>query len=900
MKRQGKEKGTKINGLVPSSLRFISYCIKTASSGVRSAGASVAASISGDGNEHKDQVLWAGFDRLELDQSCFKHVLLLGYSNGFQVLDVEDASNVEELVSKRDDPVSFLQMQPIPAKLEGCEGFRASHPLLLVVACDKSKIPGTMQNVKDGHNEAQAENIFSSATAVRFYSLRSHTYVHALRFRSTVFMVRCSPQILAVGLATQIYCFDALTLENKFSVLTYPVPQLGGHGQVGINIGYGPMSVGPRWLAYASNNPLLSNTGRLSPQSLTPPSVSPSTSPSSGNLVARYAMESSKHLAAGLINLSDMGYQKLSKYYQDLIPDGSSSPVSSNSSWKVNRVTSNSTETDMAGVVVVKDFISKAVLAQFRAHTSPISALCFDPSGTLLVTASIHGNNINIFRIMPSCSRNGSVSQSNNWSCSHVHLYKLHRGMTSAVIQDICFSNYSQWVAIISSKGTCHIFVLAPFGDETVLRIHNQDTEGPALLPILPQPWWFTPHFTVNQQQICPAPPPPIALSVVSRIKNNSAGWLNTVSNVASSAAGKVSIPSGAVSAVFHKSIPHDSHNAYSLEHLLVYTPSGHLIQYKLVPSLVAESSESTPRSAPASSENLQEEDVRVKAEPLQWWDACRRNDWPEREAHILGNTHVGLEATKMILESSNYEDNDVGNNNSIKLHQQCHFSNAEVHISSGRIPIWQKSEVSFLVMSPLEARELSLCELSTSGEIEIESIPVNEVEIRQKNLLPLFNNFCRIQSTWPDRGIVMGRCSSSSSDSHGGEEKLDDAAKLMAPALTEKADVGASRFADVITTKIKSSKQGKGSDSFNISFSAPDLNMNLINDHEEPIHDSPDSEQFFQEDYCKASVDCHESAAEVATDVDCSSPCGREKSDDEDGDNDDMLGDVFDFSVEG
>lgn len=149
-------------------------------------------------------MLWACFDRLELGLSSFKHVLLLGYSNGFQVLDVEDASNIRELVSKRDDPVSFLQMQPVPAKSEDCEGFRASHPLLLVVACDKSKIPGTVQNVRDGHNEAQAENIINSATTVRFYSLRSHNYVHALRFRSTVYMVRCSPQIVAVGLATQV------------------------------------------------------------------------------------------------------------------------------------------------------------------------------------------------------------------------------------------------------------------------------------------------------------------------------------------------------------------------------------------------------------------------------------------------------------------------------------------------------------------------------------------------------------------------------------------------------------------------------------------------------------------------------------------------------------------------
>lgn len=147
----------------------------------------------------------------------------------------------------------------------------------------------------------------------------------------------------------QIYCFDALTLENKFSVLTYPVPQSAGQVAIGVNVGYGPMAVGPRWLAYPSNNPLLSNSGRLSPQNLTPPAVSPSTSPGGNGMVARYAMESGKQFAAGLINLGDMGYKTLTKYCQDLLPDGSNSPVSQNSAWKAGR--HSLTEIDNAGMV---------------------------------------------------------------------------------------------------------------------------------------------------------------------------------------------------------------------------------------------------------------------------------------------------------------------------------------------------------------------------------------------------------------------------------------------------------------------------------------------------------------------------------------------------------------------
>ncbi|CAI9102358.1 OLC1v1000618C1 [Oldenlandia corymbosa var. corymbosa] len=746
---------TRSNGFVPNSLKFISSCIKTVSSNVKSAGASVAGSISGDSADdlHKDQVLWASFDRIEIGGSV-RRVLLIGYSNGFQVLDVSNGSNVSELVSRRDDPVTFLLIQPTPAKNDSREGYRALHPMLLVVASDEASYSGPLQNGRDGFVEPQSGK-FLNPTAVRFYSLQSHNYIQVLRFRSTVYMVRCSPQVVAVGLAAQIYCFDALTLENKFSVLTYPVPQLGGQGFTGVNIGYGPMAVGPRWLAYASNNPLISNMGRLSPQSLSPsPGVSPSTSPSSGNLVARYAMESSKQLASGLINLGDMGYKTFSKYCHDFIPDGSTSPMSPNSHWKSGRSAVHSSESDAAGMVIIKDFVSRTVISQFRAHSSPISALCFDLSGTLLVTASIHGNNINIFRILPSRLQNGGSGDNYDWSSSHVHLYKLHRGMTSAVIQDICFSHYSQWVAIVSSKGTCHVFVLSPFGGETGLQLQSYHADGPTLSPMLSVPWWSTSSFLLNQQASTP-PPALLTLSVVCRIKTGN--WLNTVSHAASSAAGKVSPPSGVIAAVFHNSVHQNvqstSSNAKAIEHLMAYSPSGHLVQYELVSSLGGNQNESPLRNGTSTMVQIQEDDLVVKAEPVQRWDVCRRADWPEKEDYIQGVTLGGQEAEEAARGTNVSEDSNVVEKDGVKSHERSHWylSNAEVQLRSGRIPIWQKSKIYFYAMSHHGYGEQNFVDEDINGEIEIEKIPSNEVEIKRRELLPVFDQFRGVQPDWTD-----------------------------------------------------------------------------------------------------------------------------------------------------
>ncbi|KAG6506492.1 hypothetical protein ZIOFF_031816 [Zingiber officinale] len=725
--------------------------------------------------EDEDEVLWAGFDKLELGPSSFKHVLLLGYSNGFQVLDVEDAASVCELVSKRDGPVTFLQMQPTPISSEVTEGFRASHPMLLVVAGDETNGSGVVQGgrlsalIRENSSEPQAGSCVSTPTVVRFYSLKSHSYIHVLRFRSAVYIVRCSSRIVAVALAAQIYCFDAVTLENKFSVLTYPL-----QGAAGVNIGCGPMAVGPRWLAYASNNPLISNTGRLSPQNLTPsPGVSPSTSPSSGNLVARYAMESSKTLAAGIINLGDMGYKTLSKYCQELLPDGSNSPLSSSVGRRSGRfqTMTHPSEPDNAGMVVIKDFVSKEVISQFRAHSSPISALCFDPSGTLLVTASVHGHNINIFRIMPTRVQNSSNPACYDWTSSHVHLYKLYRGLTAAVIQDISFSHYSQWISIVSSRGTSHIYVLSPFGGDASLQPQTINGEGPVLTPNLTSPWWSASCCMIHQQ--LHPPPSPITYSVISRIKNFNSGWLNTVSNVAASAAGKASVPSGAIAAVFYNSLYHDSIPGTGkenfLEHILVYSPSGHVVQHELLPSSLVESTDSSLKAVPAPLFQAQDEELRVNSEPVQWWDVCRRSNWPEREENICQVILYSQQNSEKIPDPGDSEDNGTSyamssasgasGAESVRSERSHWFiSNAEVQINSGKIPIWQKSKICFCIITPSGAGEVFATDY-TGGEIEIEKLHFDEVEVRRKDLLPVFEQFRGFQSQGTDR---VGRTSSS------------------------------------------------------------------------------------------------------------------------------------------
>ncbi|CAI9773455.1 unnamed protein product [Fraxinus pennsylvanica] len=733
------------NGIIPTSIKSLSSYWKIVSSGassvastVRSAASAASSMVDNDGVPSQDQVCWTGFDKLELKGGITRKVLLLGYSCGFQVWDVEEADNVHKLVSRHDGLVSFMQALPNPtASKESVDKFADSRPLLIICADGSFSGGNNIQEGYGGSRNGPVQNYHGSVngsgmpTVVWFYSLQSQSYVHLLRFRSVVHLVRCSSRVVAVLQSAQIHCLDASTLERQYTILTNPVVT-GECGSGGI--GFGPLAMGPRWMAYSGNPVTIPNSGRVSPQHLSPSASFPSPA-SNGSLVAHYAKESSRQLAAGIVTLGDMGYKKISRYYSELLPDGNNSH-------------SGSARADSVGMVIVKDVVSKSVVAQFRAHKHPISSLCFDPSGTLLVTASDQGHNINVFRIMPELS--GAAS-----GPSYVHLYRLQRGVTPAVIQDISFSSDSRWIMVSSLRGTSHLFAISPSGGSVGIQssdacfsarnsgyssmkksaVHGPPNSGIQLL---------------TQQNIC-ASGSPISLSPLIRIRNGNNGWRNAVSGAAAAATGKMSSFPGAIASTFHNCRGYGVYgHANSLKtnyYLLVFSSSGCMIQYALGTSAVLNSVTALPGVSTFCESDL-DGDAGFVVKAIQKWDICQKLNRKEQADDIdVYSENANLDCAKVFPERTRREDSvcsdvvgaPMKDKTTTDERHHMYISEAELQMHQNKNPLWTKPEISFHSMLLIDDFNEDK-EDARKGEIEIERIPVDMLEVRSKDLVPVFD----------------------------------------------------------------------------------------------------------------------------------------------------------------
>ncbi|XP_006363524.1 autophagy-related protein 18f-like isoform X2 [Solanum tuberosum] len=701
--KEGSKSGRSSNGFIPTSFRVLSRIVSSGASTVSSTVRSAASAIVDRDNEH-DQVLWAGFDKLECEGGTSRQILLLGCQYGFQIWDVEDSDNIRNLVS------SNIR-----------EGIGKLHDV----------------TIQQHHDQ---ESTSFDPTIVWFYSLTCYSYVHQLKFRSVVHLVRCSSRVIAILQATQIHCFDAATLDKEYTVVTNPViTGFSGFGSTGV----GPLALGPRWMAYSGSPVSISNSGHINPQHLTPSASFPSLAPN-GSLIAHYAKESSKRLAAGIVTLGDIGYKKLARYYSDLSPDSNCSQSGTACGKISGTANGHLPGADNVGMVIVRDIVSKALIAQFRAHKSPISALCFDPSSTRLVTASVQGHNINVFQIMPILSENKSP----NPGSSYLHLYRLQRGLTNAVIQDISFSGDSQWIMITSSRGTSHLFTIPSSGTVNFQSSDAFLTGRSNGSSVLEKP---AVHCTsnskipvLNQHNICESGPP-VTLSAVGRIRSGGNGWRNTVTGAAAAATGRTISFSGSIASAFHHCNSTrqcaDSGLLKANHRLLVFSSPGCMTQYALRMCSELDSVATVPAMGSTYEADLE---TKLVVEAIQKWNIFQKQNYKERDdnADIYGEFGCS-DSSKVFPEgitkgnSLSSETRNTFTKEKIRseIGHHIYISEAELQMHRPHNQVWAKPEVFFrsFVMDRIHLDD------EGGGEAEIEVIPTHIVEARSKHLFPVY-----------------------------------------------------------------------------------------------------------------------------------------------------------------
>ncbi|EIE22763.1 hypothetical protein COCSUDRAFT_63899 [Coccomyxa subellipsoidea C-169] len=672
-----------------------------------------------------------------------RSVLLVGYATGFQMWDLESgAPNL--LVSRREGPVRFLEVLPMPQREDTPSSpLHGMRPCLAIVPVESAQPASPSAAGREGSVGVDGLESAGSPGLVQLYTLRTHSVVRTLTFTSRVLSVRASPRLLIVALDAQagpcalqasrfrtcplasVMAFDASTLQRTFSVVTYPAPctrQLvdGERPAPGTAV---PLALGPRWLAYASNQAV---SGCAAPQSLVPASTRPAGGRLAGyESVGGYARAAAKTGGKHLLGLGEAGF----KYVSSQVGQWRSGESPR------EEVGAGCGDAEVVGTVMVRDVVTRQVVAHFRAHTAPLLLLQWDGSGTLLVTASVHGHNINIFQVSPmrGDGRNGSGGG------GAVHLMRLMRGLTPATIQDVAFSACGTLLSVSSARGTTHIYRLALPGAAENLA----------------------PHLAAALQAASgTAQAKPQRLGAVGRVRHT--GILNGVIPGSSAAAAAVNLYSGSsgtdlvASSFLHRRKDPLAANAArgrsdtagsaalaALEDLYVVHCDGLLLRHRLQLSaaphemaddVMGSSYGSTPDSVLCAEDGLGE--VAVDAE--EQWDLCRRT----MEEELVEPTSSGGTA-----EGGPEEERED---------RRVWMAHAETALTSPARPhLWADGQFHMLEMqtskpppSPTSARKVAGDKngspepgggpLQSSSILKVEAVPTRRLNMRSAAASPV------------------------------------------------------------------------------------------------------------------------------------------------------------------
>ncbi|CAL8470762.1 g10304 [Coccomyxa elongata] len=647
-------------------------------------------------------------------------VLLVGYVTGFQLWDL-DSGAPNLLVSRREGPVRFLEVLPLPQR-EDTESspLHGMRPCLAIVPVEGAQPTSPSANARESSLGSDGLESAGFPGLVQLYTLRTHSVIRTLTFTSRVLSVRASPRLLIVALDAQVMAFDASTLQRTFSVVTYPAPctrQLvdGERPAPGTAV---PIALGPRWLAYASNQAV---SGCAVPHSVVPASTRPTGGRLAGyESVGGYARAAAKTGGKHLLGLGEAGFKYVSSQVGQW-RSGSWEGASARESPREELAGGGDAE--VVGTVMVRDVVTRQIVAHFRAHTAPLLLLQWDGSGTLLVTASVHGHNINIFQVSP------MRSDARGSRGGAVHLMRLMRGLTPATIQNVAFSACGTLLSVSSARGTTHIYRLAlPGASENV-----------------------TPHLAAALQASGGGAQGKVQrLGAVGRVRHT--GILNGVIPGSSAAAAAVNLYNGSsgtdlVAATFlgrrkdstdstlmrMDAAASASHAA--MEDLYVVHSDGLLLRHRLrlsaAPHEVADevlgsSYGSTPDSVLCSAEDGLGE-VAVNAE--EQWDLCRRTMWAEREEDLVEPAARG------------------GGTEEDREERRMWMANAETALSSPARPhLWADGQFHILEMqtskpppSPTTRKpagdkasgaEAASTPLQSSSILQVEAVPTRRMNV--------------------------------------------------------------------------------------------------------------------------------------------------------------------------
>lgn len=182
-----------------------------------------------------------------------------------------------------------------------------------------------------------------------------------------------------------------------------------------------------------------------------------------GSQVLQRASEEARRLGTkGMNTLSKMMDENVFKT-QGTMPGNNHTGVATRTSSQISRPHDEDNE---EGWIVVRDLPSGRVIVRYRAHSSPVAVIRFDPSGALIASATVYGQHVNIFRVVERVETarqavysssapvgvDSSIALIGKHTHEAIHSYKLVRGMTHAMIRDISFSANSRWVAVTSAR----------------------------------------------------------------------------------------------------------------------------------------------------------------------------------------------------------------------------------------------------------------------------------------------------------------------------------------------------------------------------------------------------------------------------------------------------------------